>query len=493
MNEVELKQKLDTVVKLAQTRILTFLGDCTNPEIISKVNEVFYKYPVVMGEREKTVSTTGKTRIIGGVAEDDQIKIPIDAVKSCSLTEEYEIDKLVGTIIHEYAHQFRKINSKYGKMFEEGFATIFAESCVNYSKLKNQNNQNQTPELFNLLNSIEYQRAESQVRGLLFVLKDKGMDVSLMLEYILGNENYFKQKCTQIFGTGFENYYNEVINLEEDKQNVNSSEQILIQLISDYIKTNNMSVSKYWANDKNKPSLTNLYFTGSPTFCAGVVAAGKESLRPDEQNLYQYFEYSTKVEREERQFADNEKTTRIQNLISQKYGLNGKTSEQIHEALMDICSDYIQFKNRTDEEGMIYLEEIKKVIPNIEEFSATFKQLRVSGLDKKVIENLDLTNLSYSSIFATMDSLIPKPQVEIQNSPQQTPSIAPEQKQQSTQTSHEYTQNNSVADFQQARMSEIERRSVERNQQLAYIIAKKNNPSELEQYAQSIEGGWRKK
>jgi len=490
MNEVDLKQKLDSVVKLAQSRILTFLGDYTNAETIAKVNEVFNKYPIVIGEEQKEVNAFGKTTRIGGLATGEDIKIPKNDVASCSLTEEYEVDKLIGQIIHEYAHQFRKINSKYGNMFEESFATIFAETCVNYSKLKNQNNSNQSSELFNLLNSVKYQQAESQVRGLLFTLKDKGLDVSLMLEYVLGNENYFKQKCTQIFGTGFEKYYNEAVNLEQEKQNVSSAEQMLVQLISNYIKINNMSVKNYWDDKKNIASSNNLYFTGSPIFCAGVVAAGKESLRPDEQNLYQYFEYSTKVEQEKRQFVDNEKATRIQNVITQKYSLDGKSPEQLHETLIDICSDYIQFKSRTDEESIIYLEEIKNIIPNIEEFASTFKQLRVSGLDKRIVENLDLTNLSYSSLFATMDSMIPKPEVEVQSSPQQKPNNQTEQRQ---QVSQEYTQNNSVAEFQQARMNEIERRSVERNQQLAYIIAKKNNPSELEQYAQSIEGGWRKK
>lgn len=490
MNEVELNQKLDTVVKLAQSKIITFLSDYTNADTINKVKEVFNKYPVIMGGTERNVNVFGKEKVIGGLATPDDIKIPRSSVEHCSLTEDYEIDKLVGIIIHEYAHQFRKINSKYGKMFEESFASIFAETCINYSKLKNNTNNSESPELFNMLDSIEYQQSESQVRALLFTLKDRGMDVGLMLEYVLGNENYFKQQCTQIFGQNFDAYYNEIINLEENKQNISPSEQMLIQLISNYINTNNMSVKNYWGDNKNIASTNNLYFTGSPTFCAGVVAAGKDSLRPDEQNLYQYFEYSTKVEQEKRQFVDDEKRTRIQNMITQKYGLSGKTPEQLHETLMDICSDYIQLKSRTDEEGIIYLEEVKKVIPNIEEFSSTFKQLRVSGLDKKMLENIDLNNISYSSLFTTMDSMIPKPEVEVQSSPQKKPNIQTEQRQ---QVSQEYTQNNSVAEFQQARMNEIERRSVERNQQLAYIIAKKNNPSELEQYAQSIEGGWRKK
>lgn len=185
MNEVELNQKLDTIVKLAQSRILNFLRDYINAETIAKVSEVFNKYPVIMGGTERNVNAFGKEKVIGGLATPDDIKIPRSSVEHCSLTEEYEIDKLVGVIIHEYAHQFRKINSKYGKMFEESFATIFAKTCINYSKLKNNTNTSKPPELFNMLDSIEYQQAESQVRTLLFTLKDKGMDVSLMLEYVL--------------------------------------------------------------------------------------------------------------------------------------------------------------------------------------------------------------------------------------------------------------------------------------------------------------------
>lgn len=107
-------------------------------------------------------------------------------------------------------------------------------------------------------------------------------------------------------------------------------------------------------------------------------------------------------------------------MINQKYGLVRKTPEQLHETLMDLCSDYIQFKSRTDDERMIYLDEIKKIIPNIEEFSTTFKQLIISGLDNKITQNLDLNNISYSSLFAAMDSLIPKKESETANIHQTT-------------------------------------------------------------------------
>ena len=59
------------------------------------------------------------------------------------------------------------MNSLYGNMFEESFATIFAETCINYSKMKNIETHPQS-EKFQMLTSVKYAEAESQVRGLMF-------------------------------------------------------------------------------------------------------------------------------------------------------------------------------------------------------------------------------------------------------------------------------------------------------------------------------------
>ena len=48
--------------------------------------------------------------------------------------------------------------------------------------------------------------------------------------------------------------------------------------------------------------------------------------------------------------------------------------------------------------------------------------------------------------------------------------------------------NNAISNFREARATEIERRNQIRQQQLSYAQALKMNPSELEQYAQSIGG-----
>ena len=55
---------------------------------------------------------------------------------------------------------------------------------------------------------------------------------------------------------------------------------------------------------------------------------------------------------------------------------------------------------------------MKKLIPNIEEFSDTFKQLRVARLDSTILDNMDLSSISYSQIYDKMVSLMPKPKTE---------------------------------------------------------------------------------
>ena len=88
MNEAELNQKLETIVKLAQSKIITFLSDYTNENIINKVKEVFDKNPVILGNIEKKVSEFGKITTIGGLASETNITISKDAVMIVSLDEE---------------------------------------------------------------------------------------------------------------------------------------------------------------------------------------------------------------------------------------------------------------------------------------------------------------------------------------------------------------------------------------------------------------------
>lgn len=253
-------------------------------------------------------------------------------------------------------------------MFEEASASIFAEMCINYSKVKNNEQSN---ELFNMVTSVDYQKAESQVRGILYVLKQKNMDIGMMVEYILGDENRFKQVCGQIFSSSFDTYFSQANSTSISQQFTNESEKLITQILTDYIKNNQISYKDYWSSGKNIASPTNLYFSGSPVLVQSVVNAGIDVIREDEKDLYRTFEYTSRVNREHSQFIEDEKRTRIRNKLEQSFNLSGKSSDDIYDSLVDICSTYIQHKSSDSEESIIYVEELKKLIPNIEEFSVT--------------------------------------------------------------------------------------------------------------------------
>jgi hypothetical protein len=406
MTEQKLLNKLNTVVSMAQEKIITLLTDIHNEQAVAKARAVFSNYPIVLENIEVQKNEFGKTTQVGGYATSDRIVINQNDIQSIDLNTPYELDKILGTIIHEYAHKFR---TSYGNLFEEASASIFAEMCINYSKVKNNEQSN---ELFNMGTSVDYQKAESQVRGILYVLKQKNMDIGMMVEYILGDENRFKQVCGQIFGSSFDTYFTQANSTSISQQFTNESEKIITQILTDYIKNNQISYKDYWSSGKNIASPTNLYFSGSPVLVQSVVNAGIGAIREDEKDLYRTFEYTSRVNREHSQFIEDEKRTRIRNKLEQSFNLSGKSSDDIYDSLVDICSTYIQHKSSDSEESIIYVEELKKLIPNIEEFSDTFKQLRVARLDSTILDNMDLSSISYSQIYDKMVSLMPKPKTE---------------------------------------------------------------------------------
>ena len=170
MTEQELLNKLNTVVSMAQEKILALLTDLHNEQAVAKAREVFSNYPVVLETIDIKKNEFGKTTQVGGYATPDRIVISQNDIQSIDLNTPHELENTLGTIIHEYAHKFR---THYGNLFEEVSASIFAEMCINYSKVKS-NEQNS--ELFNMVTSVDYQKAESQVRGILYALKQKNMD-----------------------------------------------------------------------------------------------------------------------------------------------------------------------------------------------------------------------------------------------------------------------------------------------------------------------------
>ena len=192
-------------------------------------------------------------------------------------------------------------------MFEESFASIFAEICINNARLISNDKNNIEP--FEMLNSVNYQKYESQVRALLYILKQNNLDKQLIAEYIAGSQDKFKQKCIEIFGYDFNNYFN-VVSSRDNKD----SEHILIEIITKYIKEKGLNISNYWKDNSNLTQ-DNLYFKGSPTLAKAFVNSGSENFSSEELESYKAFEYSAKVANENDNFIKNEKVSRVREYI----------------------------------------------------------------------------------------------------------------------------------------------------------------------------------
>lgn len=181
---------------------------------------------------------------------------------------------------------------------------------------------------------------------------------------------------------------------------------MIIELIANYIKQNGLNISNYWKNNSNQLTQDNLYFKGSPTLSRVVVNCGIESFKPEEQEFYKYFESSVKVSNDNDSFISQEKVDRIRQFIETKYSLKDKSVDEIYDTIIDLCSAYIQYQNRDDEESKIFITEIKRIIPDIESFKTKFISLRVSGQDKNIFDNLDLANITYSDVMINMNKLL---------------------------------------------------------------------------------------
>ena len=110
MTEQELLNKLNTVVRLAQERVITLLTDFSNEQAIAKARTVFANYPIVLGNIDTQNNEFTKTTQVGGYATAEKIVISQHDIQYCDLNTEQELDKILGTIIHEYAHEFRQVD-----------------------------------------------------------------------------------------------------------------------------------------------------------------------------------------------------------------------------------------------------------------------------------------------------------------------------------------------------------------------------------------------
>lgn len=185
------EEKLSIITKLAKTYIILFLKDYVSSEQLSNIENLFKNCPVVLEDLNSKNNEIDRNTTIGGIAQEDKIIINTSDIEKMNINNEIELNKALGTIIHEYVHKIKALNSTYGEMFEESFASIFAEVCVNNARLISNDKNNIEP--FEMLNSVNYQKYESQVRALLYILKQNNLDKQLIAEYIAGSQDKFKQ------------------------------------------------------------------------------------------------------------------------------------------------------------------------------------------------------------------------------------------------------------------------------------------------------------
>lgn len=409
MNDKQNIGNTNEVIIEAQNLMLEFLRDNFEGEKITKAIQIVNNHPVYfvddnkIAERNINNNQIYDSKKVGAFANDDGIFLS-SKYRNYNIDAEFERDEVLKTIIHEYAHSLRAINSTYGNMFEEGFATIFAEACLIHSKIKKASlfgNEFEQPSVFNADN-YKYVKAESQIRAILYFLNQKGLDIQLIGEYIFGNQEHFKQKCIEVFGEKFSDYfkvansnYDQYYNNYEDDKN-NSYIQ-LIELLSNYLRNNEVNLSNYW---NNKYLL--LYNRNSDVLANSVVLAGKDFVREEDKETYAWFEYKARTANQDKEIEINDRIDRIKKVISERYSLGGKNAEEIYSSICDLCSEYIQRRDSNKKENMIFVDEIKKIIPNIDEFSKQFIELRKKGIDFSKLKIEDNKNITYQDISSIM-------------------------------------------------------------------------------------------
>lgn len=397
----------------AQELILEFARDYFDEKVVADVVKVIRECPIYFvdpkdNDRMGIVSRDAvyDKENVGGYASDEGIFLPNSSM-SYSKDAEFERDATIGLIIHEYAHKLREINSDYGNMFEEGFATVFAESCIIHSELRKQAVNGQKLEQPSVYNNTgwKYQKAESQIRSILYVLNQNGLDMKLIGEYIFGNQDVFKQKCVEIFGNEFatyfdlansrrDEYYNDYDNKEQN------SETMLINLISNYIKQKGLNISNYW--DRNHIVQ---YNRRAETLCKGVVSAGITSIREEDRDAFKLFELSAKMINQVSDDVISDRIDRIRGIITEKFTLSGKSKEEVYDTLGELCGEYFNRRGSNKKENQLFIEELKKIVPNLEEFVQTFIKLRGFTTSPSLLDGLDVGNeISYQQISSLVSS-----------------------------------------------------------------------------------------
>lgn len=385
----------------AQKMIFDFVRDYFGKEKLNEVKKVIDNFPVHYFDRtsfrkkqldNKDIITD--EFITEAYVDASQLNLPKNytRVYSASLIE-YET--AIITTIHEYGHILRRINSKYGSLFEEGFVTIFAEACYTYSKLKS--GINYDPNEINVSSDGNYFKAESQVRAILYFLNQKKLDISLIGEYIFGDENKFANKCAEIFGKEFIDYF-KLANSNKDQyyndysDEKNNSEILLINLLSKFINNNS------YLRNNNKFLYRKDSLTLSKSISKSNIKPTTEEGKLKYQEHRKVAEYALNEENEEKR----EKARRIREYVLKKCSLEGKNKSEIYDVIVDICMEYIKRYSSDIIENKIFIQELKSYIPKLEEIIDIFRVLRSNGVMNLDFNNLDNNIITYDNIYNSL-------------------------------------------------------------------------------------------
>ena len=123
---MSVEEKLSSTIKLAQSYILLFLKEHINSDNLTNIENLFRTCPIEIKQIAPETNEFGKQTDVGGKTLEDKIIISLQDIEATDITNEDQLNKLLGTIIHEYAHKIRGMNNQYGEMLEESFASIMA-------------------------------------------------------------------------------------------------------------------------------------------------------------------------------------------------------------------------------------------------------------------------------------------------------------------------------------------------------------------------------
>jgi hypothetical protein len=406
-NEDALKRKAELLTLLAKETICSFFGDHVSQEAKEKAKGLLDEIPIELVHIEKSKNIYGKNLTPAAYMRGQVMYLDMNSIKSLESRDKHSVDEIVALIIHEYFHGLRKQGHKDNAgYFEEGFADLFAEMCINNERIKT----NREDGLYITPSSLEYERAERQVRTIMFSLKEKGKDIEALSEFLLGEDSKFLEICTSIFGEKFDDYFNQVNNMD---LNVNYSTDLLTEMVSKLIEDNEIDLRNI-PIDLTQLSPNNLYFVNNYIFSKSVELIEEDKITEEQSTFIKDNEDGKRISEEYDQEKDTARDERIREYIKERFDLKDKTQEEVHDTVVDLASDYIQRKDSPYEEDIIFFKELEEQIPFLEDFVEIFKELRLERKDKQILDNMDLEDISYEKIYSKMQTMRPKEELDLE-------------------------------------------------------------------------------